>query len=219
MTRKNTFGGLNLQTLEARKNPSGNVVASLIGGQLKIEGDDFGNDVRIAQNATGVTVTGRNGTLVNGVASVRFAATNLQQAEIKMNGGNDRINLTGTLVAVIGGQGEDTVNGTNLTSAGDMNFQLEDGIGRVNLNTANLLKNLTTSTKDAADVISATGRTVGEDCTIETALGNDRVTLSNTSVGRGFSLSTDLGADTVSLTPSPPPTPTSRPVTGTTPSP
>ncbi|MCU0705692.1 MAG: hypothetical protein MUF18_17115 [Fimbriiglobus sp.] len=225
MRTRTTFGGLNLQTLEARENPSGNVTATLIGGQLKIEGDDFANDIRVSQTSTAVTVAGRNGTLVNGVASVRFAAANLQQAEIKMNGGNDvvaiarlvtggdqvielgdgndRINLngdvTGTLVAVIGGQGDDTVTGTNLTSGGDMNFQLEDGVGRVTLNTATLLKSLTISTKDGADVISATGLSVGEDFAIETALGNDRVSLSGVSVGRGFTLNTDLGVDVVSM--------------------
>lgn len=226
MTRTNTFGGLTLQSLEARENPSGNVTATLIGGQLKIDGDDLGNDIRIVQNATSVTVTGRNGTTVNGFTSVRFGATSLEKAEIKMNGGNDilaiarlvtsgdqvielgdgndRTNLTGdvtgTLVAIIGGAGDDTVNGTNLTSGGDMSFQLEDGVGRVNLKTATLLKNLTISTKDAADVISATGLSVGEDLLIETAVGNDRVTLDGVDVGRGFGLSTDLGADTVGLT-------------------
>ena len=121
------------------------MTASLIGGQLKIEGDAFGNDIRIAQSATAVTITGRNGTLVDG------AASSLRLAEIKMNAGNDvvaiarlrtagdqvielgdgndRVNLTGdvtgTLVAVVGGQGTDTVAGNNLTSGGDMSFHLD----------------------------------------------------------------------------------------------
>lgn len=111
--RRNTFSP-RLETLDGRVVPAGLVTAELSGGDLFITGDSLGNEVRVAQAANGtVTVTGQNGTLINGLTSVTFANAVLNKIEANMEAGNDVLTIA------------------RATVAGDILVQMDDGNDRV----------------------------------------------------------------------------------------
>lgn len=85
--RKQLYRHSKIESLECRQQMAGDVSALLEGQLLKLEGDNVGNHVVVAQNSLGhVTVTGQNGTLINGRTSVRFLNPQLNAMEIRMEG-------------------------------------------------------------------------------------------------------------------------------------
>ncbi len=208
-TRKNRR--LNLESLEGRKMMAGDVSVALEGQLLTVQGDNLGNQVVVSQNAAGaVTISGQNGTLINGLPSVRFINPQLNAMEIRMEGGDDSVSLRGVRIAndlfadlgagndllttaaatpvVIGanamieaGAGNDIVRLSGITVREDL--MIQGGVGTLNasLNAAAVDKALTIIGDDANDSVALAGVRVGDAVSIETKGGSDVVSMNDVS--------------------------------------
>jgi hypothetical protein len=216
-----------LLTLVSRAEAN-NVSAALEGSLLVIAGDNLNNQITVAQSAVGdITITGANGTLVNGLRSVRFPGVQLNAAEMLMGAGNDIVTLRGIRAAndlfINLGPGADRLTspaaapitiGANLTvEAAEQNdvinlagtaiggdARIDGGLGVLNATLTNVgvYGNLELVADESNDVVSMTGTTAGGVISVETKGGADRITATN--VGALLlGINTDIGADTVSL--------------------
>lgn len=215
-----------LTDLDARLVPAGNILAQLSGGDLALQGDNLGNEVRVSQAANGnVTVRGLNGTTVNGLAQVTYPAAVLNKVEANLEGGNDiltigslnvagdvfvqagegndRVVLNGTisgsLVSVSGGLGADTVRVADVSVLGDMNVNTEDGAGTILFQNATIDGNVSAISLDANDVIRGTNLTVTGDLLVESGKGDDQISFTTATVGFGVTLIGDEGNDRFTL--------------------
>lgn len=201
-----------------------NVQALLEGSLLKVTGDNASNSILLSRNTAGdVTVAGRNGTRVNGLTSVRFPRLQLNAAEIRMEGGNDQVTLsgirTGNDLYINLGAGADLLNtsaavtvGANLTiegAAGADNIQLtnltavediyvDGGLDALTatLSRLNAGKSLTIVSDAARDIVNVSNSIVAEVLSIEAKAGNNSVGVYGVAALAAF-VSTDLGADSV----------------------
>jgi hypothetical protein len=214
-------------TLLAASASANNVEVLREGALVTVFGDNASNQIIVAQNLAGdVTVTGRNGTLVNGLPSVRLARVALEQMEIRMEGGNDIVTVSGLNVSndlyvnlgdgsdrlltgavanrigahltVEGGNGNEIVRLTNWFVGGDC--YVDGQIGSLNAVFSRLDVGFAlTAISDAAnDIISVTGCIVGGMTSVETKGGADRVTVTDY-MGFGLFANTDMGNDVVTM--------------------
>ena len=88
-----------VQALEERTLPAGNVLASFRGGNLTLRGDNFSNDVEVLPTAAGIRVQGIGNTTVNGAPFQDYTGSQFVPKNLKavMKGGDDRV---GVFVAV-----------------------------------------------------------------------------------------------------------------------
>ncbi len=204
-----------------------NVQVLLEGSLVKVLGDNFGNQIIVAQNAAGdVIVTGRNGTLVNGLPSVRLRRVNLEQMEIRMEGGNDIVTVNGLRVtndlyvnlgagndrllagavptsiganlAVEGGSGNELIRLTSWVFGGDCYVDGQTGSLNATFTGLEIDYGLTVIGDSANDIVTVTDCFVGDSTSLETKAGADRITVTEFT---GFDLfvSSDLGNDTIIL--------------------
>lgn len=201
------------------------VQVAIEGSLLTVFGDNLGNSVLVEETVDGIVITGRAGTTVNGLPSVSFPGAILNAAEIRMEGGNDTVTLSGLAIAndlyVSLGDGNDVLEnsssfmvGANLTieaGAGTDRVSLSDamvfedvfvdgGLGGLQASIANstLQKSLTIISDEVADTVSVSNTVIAEFLLIESKGGNDTVSVA--SVGAfGLMVSSDAGADSVSL--------------------
>lgn len=118
-----------VQALEERTLPAGNVLASFKGGNLTIKGDNFDNNVEVIATGGGIRVAGIGNTTVNGAAFQDYSGSQFVPKNVKaiMKGGNDRVgvftsvngNVTMTMgsggdTAIVNGQGNALAVGGNL---------------------------------------------------------------------------------------------------------
>lgn len=218
--RKSLF---RMESLENRIALAGDVAAALEGSLLVVAGDQLANELAIVQNSSGnVTLTGLNGTTVNGRPSLTFVNPRLNAAEIRLEGGNDRLSITGLRTGndlnIDLGSGNDSANvqaavGGNLGIKGEagndavtvrgsrvgIDLNVEMGVGTANVNLRNLtVGNNTTVISDAGnDRVTLSSLRMGGDLNVETKAGADTV-LANMVTARSFTAITDLGADVVS---------------------
>jgi hypothetical protein len=160
-----------------------NVQALLEGSLLKVTGDNASNSVLISRSSTGdVTVTGRIGTLINGLASVRFPRLQLNAAEIRMEGGNDFVTLRG------------------IQTGNDLYINLGSGADRLNTTSpVTVGANLTIEGAEGADVIQLTGLSAAEDIYIDGGLDALTATLSGLDAGKSLTIVSDAARDVISV--------------------
>jgi hypothetical protein len=220
---------LHMDVLESRIALAGDVSALLSGQDLSLFGDSLGNEIRLSQATNGnVTVTGLNGTTVNGRPSVTFTRPNLIKTEVFLNEGNDRLVIAGAAgytvtndlnielgqgsdilsfsnariganLGVKGDSGFDRVTATGLRVGTDAYFEMGQDASNVSLSSSTIGQNLTLIGDAAADVFSLSGVTLGGDLNLETKEGADRITVTTLNT-RSVIVNTDLGADIVTLT-------------------
>ncbi len=198
-----------LESLEARKLMAGDVVAALEGNFLRVEGDNLDNQIAIAQTFQGdVIVSGQNGTLINGLASVRFVRPQINALEVRMEGGNDTVALRGLNIAndlfvdlgagddrltspatgpvtvganasIFGSEGNDTLQLGAMTVREDL--YVDGGIGALNasLNGVQVDKVLSVIGDEAIDVVNLSNTRASLGVNIETKGGSDRVNLTD----------------------------------------
>ena len=223
------LGGVLVSTVAMGASTYGNnVQAALEGELLVIHGDNLANRITIARATNGdVLVTGRQGTTVNGLPSLRLRLPTINSVEMLMNGGDDdvvingmqiandlSVNLgegndalrSGTLATTIGGNlsvvgeaGNETVRLANWSVAGDA--MIDGQVGSLNSQVSGFTVGfaLTVVGDELRDIVTISETTTGDYFYIETKGGNDSVSLSMIS-GLGALISTDMGADVVSLT-------------------
>jgi hypothetical protein len=228
-SNRKTLSSFTLEGIESRRMLSGNVAVAFDGQLLDVRGDALGNQFAINQNLAGaITVVGQNGTLINGLPSVRFAnGLSIEKLDIRAEEGDDRvtinslriagdvnadmgINLAGRDTFVVnnssiegnlfgyGGFDADTINLNGTTVFGDATIDLAEGAGRSNAANSTINGSATFVGGEGADVFSSNGLTVGLELKIETKEGNDTINYGNSSASIA-SIVTDLGADRVTF--------------------
>jgi hypothetical protein len=205
---------------------TGNVSARLESNQLYVEGDGVSNELRVTQNFNGViTLTGLNGTTVNGRPALTYVAPSLIAASFKMNAGNDllqigglrtRVDLNielnegndtlhlqnvtaGANVNIQGGTGDESVTANSLQAGSDLGINLDEGVGNIILDGLSVGLTLFAITKDRNDTIRISNARVGADSSIETGSGADNVSLSYIHLIGTLAVKTEAGADRVSI--------------------
>ncbi len=197
-----------VESLENRQLLAGDVLASLEGSLLKIEGDVLDNQIAINQAANGnVTVVGLTGTLVNGRNSVTFRNPQLNAMEVRMGGGSDTVTMRGVQLTndlyVDLGAGNDRFNAplsfpVNIGA----NATFEGGLGNDVIQLAGM------SVGDSLAISGGTGVLTAQlsDLTVDQVLVvigddmDDLVNISRAIVGDSVSIETKVGADRVNLT-------------------
>lgn len=223
------LGGALVSTVAMGASTYGNnVQAALEGELLVIQGDNLANRITIARANNGdVLVTGRQGTTVNGLPSLRLRLPSINAVEVLMNGGDDdvvingmqiandlSVNLgegndalrSGTLATAIGGNlsvageaGNETVRLANWSVGGDA--VIDGQVGSLSSQVSGFTVGfaLTVVGDELRDIVTISDTTTGDYSYIETKGGNDSVSMSMVA-GLGVMISTDMGADVVSLT-------------------
>jgi hypothetical protein len=214
------FRKFSVEALERRQLMAGDVIAALEGSLMTVEGDNLDNQVAITRNALGdIVIAGQNGTLVNGLPSVRFPRVQLNAVEVRMEGGNDSVTLRGLQVAndlnvdlgagndritapgtaastingnvsILGNEGNDVVQLAGISVREDL--FVDGGLGSLNasISNASVDKVMSILSDDADDIVSLAGSRVGLDLIVETKGGSDRVALTDVSAFH-LSINTD----------------------------
>lgn len=209
MGRSKSQFRLMVESLESRRLMAGDVSVALEGSFLRVEGDNLDNQIAISQTVAGdVVVAGQNGTLINGLASVRFVRPALNAMEVRMEGGNDTVTLRGVQVAndmfvdlgagndrvtsplnspvligananIYGSEGNDIVQLAGAVVREDL--YVDGGLGTLNANLLSMTvdKMLSIVGDEANDIVAVSSSIVGMGVSIETKGGSDRVTLTN----------------------------------------
>jgi hypothetical protein len=123
---------IGVESLERRQLMAGDVFAALEGSLLTVQGDSLDNQITMTRTTTGdIVIAGQNGTLVNGLPSVRFPRVQLNALEVRMEDGSDTVALRGLQVAndlfVELGTGNDRLIATRVQAAEDA--VIEGGAG------------------------------------------------------------------------------------------
>lgn len=166
--QRRKFRSCSFESLEDRRLLAGDVSASIVQGDLVIEGDSQDNGISITAGATPgtVVVTGINvggsATNLNGTANGSVTLSGFtDDLKIKMKGGNDAVTITGLTVPddadIDGGDGNDTFTLSNVTINDSLDMDLD---------------------KDD-DTATLTNVTVSDEAEIEGSRGADNVTITN----------------------------------------
>ncbi len=221
MNRRANLGRkINFESLEQRQLMAGDVVAALEGSLLKVEGDNFDNQIAITRTVTGdIVIAGQNGTLINGLPSVRYPRVQLNAMEVRMEGGNDTVTLRslqvandlfvdlgagndrltapaaapstiGANMAVMGSEGNDVVQLAGITVREDLSIDGGLGVLNASVSNASVDKVMSIIGDEANDIVSIVGTRVGLDLKLETKGGSDRVTLTDVAAFQ-LSINTD----------------------------
>jgi hypothetical protein len=226
MTRRSR-PGLRLESLESRLTMAGDVAASLSGETLSLRGDEAANSVRITQDANAsILIEGLDGTRINGASQVRYNGAGLEKSDLRLFGGNDRLEIRGLRATVdhnleldVGNDAvilQDVVAGVNLTvkmddgvdrvtasgvrTGSDLNIEMGQGAASVTVSASTVAGTLNVQSLDSADSIQVTATTVGKDLKINSGKGDDSVTVQNVQVALTATAITDEGRDRVTLT-------------------
>lgn len=203
-----------------------NVSAVLEGSLLKVFGDNAANSVLISRTSAGdVEVSGRSGTRVNGVASVRFRRLQLNAAEIRMEGGNDSVTLSGIVtgndlyislgagadrlettapvtvganLSIESGEGADNIRLTDITAVEDI--YIDGGLDALTVALAGVDagKSLSIVSDEAGDSVSISNSVVAELLSVESKAGNNSVRIDGV-LALAMLVSSDLGVDSISV--------------------
>jgi hypothetical protein len=176
-----------VNTLEARDCPAGNVAASVVNGNLVIDGDDLGNSVNVYYQSNGSWVVAGNVsngamTVVNNQTQVigghlySFVVFNgvTGDVDIDLDGGNDKVELY--------------ANSGYAPIAGDLRIEMDGGADTVVVHDVRVGDDMTINTGSGNDIVWVERVIVGStggnnDLSIDTESGtSDRVTLRNVSV-------------------------------------
>ena len=202
--RDRRLARLSFERLEKREVFSGNVTASLSGGDLVITGDDQPNRIVVTQIAAGrYQVTAEDNTTVNGQSSKIISGVT-DDIRIHLLRGPDHLTVQGVSVPddlEIGtGFGPDQiVQILNTKIHGDLAVFTRDGndglliqnviVGKDGVGTAFI------QTGDGNDSVEIQHMIVAGTATLRTGLGNDRINVSQEANFGHFSISADGGND------------------------
>ena len=194
MNNPRTPRGLKLESLEDRKLMAGNVTAGLESRDLWIRGDNRDNHIEIRQlaNLGQFRITGLAGTTVNGRSFVDIT-TPTTDVHIRMNGGNDRVDLGSPVgsrparmedLTVDMGTGSDTFVMANAV----VTDPVDDSIIQMG------------GSENDSDVVNLIATQFNSNARISTGGGNDWVFLNQVNVRRQLNVQTGNGNDYVALT-------------------
>lgn len=169
---------------------AGNVTAVVVNDELRITGDNSGNQIEIEQTVLNrYRVKGLNGTKVNGKQDDLLRVK--KGIRVTLNGGNDELKMQGEGFGVL----EDNIDGGFVVNMGDGS----DSVILTFLNTEeNTVINMGNGTADKVNISAF--RCKESSLSVVTGSGNDTVNLALMAVDNSINVSTSGGNDTVNLT-------------------
>ena len=173
---------LAVDALERRTLMAGDVVVSVIGAELHIQGDDEANAIAILRtpNTTAFQVVRTDvNTTINGSLSPYLATGVTGGFVIESGAGNDRLGIHGA-----------SVNGPLKIDTGT-----DAGADSVNLVGVFVAGGLTLNTGSGVDVVSLVSVRIAGSSTINTGTGNDVLSVSMSRFVRSFDLNMGSGND------------------------
>ncbi len=214
--RRRPAPALQVELLEGRTVPSGDVAALLLGGDLIVVGDQADNAVEILVIDGNLVVQGREGTdtTINGESRVIFEGVDRIADDLRvfLGGGDDLIDIQGVsiggdlsirtdaiLAAVFGSSDHDQVLLDRLTIGGNLDVFTGAGDDAVLLERSTVAGDTTIATGAGDDRLSLVGIGLGGSLALETGSGNDRAFLIQTAVGGPTSVRTGAGDDDILL--------------------
>lgn len=204
MRRRKQLGSFGYQRLEARQLLAGDVSVSLESGVLNVSGDSLANEVQIVGTATGgATVVATAGTTINNNVAPIVVASGIQHVNVRLNGGNDAVDISGLLLAdgltVDGQDGNDRIN------IHDLNIRFLDangGSGNDVLEFHNTYsrRDINIRGQNGDDTVSITAMAADRHFHLDTGNGSDTIAIDNLGVRRSIYLSSGSGDDSVLMT-------------------
>ncbi len=203
---------LQVEPLETRAVPAGDVAAFLLGGDLIVLGDRADNAVEILVTDGNLVVQGREGTdtTINGASRVVFEGVDRIGDDLRafLGRGNDLIDIRGVSVgddvsiqadAVVGRGCEDQVLLDQLAIGGNLDVSTAGGDDAVLLERSTVAGDTTIATGAGDDRLALVGLGLGDRLALDTGAGNDKAFLTGTAVGGPTSVRTGAGDDTLLL--------------------
>lgn len=202
---RNQRNRLGFESLERRALMAGDVFVAIEGELLRVEGDNLGNQVTLAQTSSGdLVVSGQNGTTINGLPSVRFVRPIINAAEVRMEGGDDTVVLRGLriandLFADLGAGNDRLVSPAvaPITVGASALIYGEAGNDTIQLNRAAILQDLYVDGGLGTLSVSIADSSVDNSMAIFGDEGNDTINVTGTRVGFDVAIETKGGSDTV----------------------
>ncbi len=174
-----------MEQLESRETPAGNITVGVFGGVLTIRSDDGSHAFNISGTGQrSVAIRPDPGCTINGLAQdVVFVGGVTRGFDIQLGNGNDSVVFSGVdgrdYISINTGGGDDFVHMVNGTNSRHSTWVV---------------------TGDGNDVIIINGSTFREHLAIEAGAGNDIVDLGpSNDFGGGLTFQGDVGVDTLAL--------------------
>ncbi len=204
-----------VEVLEARDLPAGDVTAILFGGSLVVVGDHADNAVEVLIADGNLVVQGRagTGTTVNGGTRTVFEGVGAIGGSLVafLGGGNDRLDVRGVAVgrdAVIladrlfadfKGGGDDEVRVEQVTVGGDLIVSTDGGADAVVLDRSTVADDTLVTTGSGNDRFSLVAVSLGDRLVLDTGSGDDRAFLDPAAASGDVLIQTGSGNDNVIL--------------------
>jgi len=194
------------EELESRYLLSGNILATVVGNDLTIQGDHADNSALVSVVDQQIVVFGTDDTTVNGQSS--FVA--FDQASIpgsfysEFDAGNNslhfdpRVNIQGN-VAVNSGDGNDSITFDNVGIEGSLAIYSRKGNDEVAINNTNIRGNVSVASSGGENILSARFLTTGADLFVYGSNESESVVLEGAYVGGNTHLFHAGGNDNLSI--------------------
>jgi hypothetical protein len=202
---------LGFETLESRRLTA--ITTSLNNGALNIQGDTAAEDIAIVGSATPgqVTVTGRNGTMVDGVVNGSTTANGVRaDLIIQLLGGDNVVSLDNLYIAgsinVFSGDQSDviTLGATNPVSpAGDLVISTGNGNDQVYVDTTVynvfVIGKLVVYPGQGADIVNMYGASALNDIVIDDHDGHNSILVNGTTTASTLLVTTGEGNNQIGI--------------------
>jgi methionine-rich copper-binding protein CopC len=168
------------EALEPRLFLSGNVLTSLVGGRLTIQGDNAANAIVLDQNGLGagqMRIAGSGGTAINDQAGAIIVSGITRGVALKLGDGQDSVTMSGISLPgdlSIGGGGADTLALSEMDIAGTLDIQNHSALGITG---------------------SIAGATIGKGLVIQGGAGGNTIAMQSVVVQRGTTITGGRGID------------------------
>jgi hypothetical protein len=183
--REKAPAGPSFEALETRVLLSGNVMASVVHGNLNIRGDTEANAIVLDQtglDADQVRISGASNTTINNLAGPVTLSDIMRNVDIRM------------------GAGDDSVTMNSLGLPGNVSVNAQGGVNTLTLNNVQVAISLNIPNSSSLSTnTTIANTTVGKDLIIRPGSGGDNITLRSVEVQRNTKISSGGGADTLTV--------------------
>ncbi|MEL7498762.1 MAG: peptidylprolyl isomerase [Planctomycetota bacterium] len=201
---RSTDRWLCIEQLEERDLLSGNVVASVIGDSLWINGDSNANDLSIEASGSQVVLIGNSNTQINGRPDpFAISEAGLSRVFIFLGEGDDRIVFEQDLqldgnVTIRTGRGNDIIGFDQTELSGRLRITSGSGSDQITIRNS-VVEGLRIATGADDDVVGINGLSSNGWASIRTGRGSDDASISNSSFRNGLAVVSGSGDDTLAV--------------------
>lgn len=187
------------QILEPRKLLAGDVTVSVDGSTLRVLGDGDANQIQIIGRADGsATISGLDGTTINGGTTAFSTAANLRRSQIQMGDGDDEVTIQGLVLdnalTVRTGNGNDSTDIQHINVRG-IEVSGEDGNDVLQFDNVFSRSSIVIRGDNGDDVVAIGAMAAHRNGLIDTGSGNDRLAVDNLGIKENMTLRFGSGDD------------------------